>query len=176
MSDIVPSEREQIATALSELGKLGLLAYGSFIRTDVMKQVAGPYGDNPKKFPWPFVMNLASELFRQGKILSCAELGGEGWRIIQAVENYHVTSRWYDGIARTYSRIIQVHESMDKNELTSAEQLRDENWVRRVRYEQLLHRRKTEVIKLVTKHKPGLLKRDVDAEVKEVTEHPELSE
>lgn len=160
MSEENITQYETVIATLEKLKTEGL-TYGSFFRTEHLRELAGPWGTD-KAFPF-FMMELAEHLRNAGMILSCAELGGTGYRILQQVENYHATQRWHDGIGKAYDRIVTVMTSMDRGSMTDAEKIRDENWLRQMRHERLMHRRTIEVMEIIKKHKPGLLKEDQEA-------------
>jgi hypothetical protein len=153
------TQAEAMAAALRKLQTDGL-TYGAFYKTDYLKELAGSWGTE-KTFPF-FMIALAGELRKKGFYITSAGLENEGFRIAQAVENFHIAQAWRTDAERAYDRGIILLANTDRNQLTEAEQLRDENALRQLRYEKRMLQRSQDVIAVVKKHKPKLLAADVE--------------
>lgn len=162
MSDKLLTQKDVTVNALARMAERGL-DYGSFFPMEFLKEIAGPWGDE-ENFRY-FIMGLTEILRERGFIFTSKELNGEGYRIPQQVENYHYTQHWHDSINRSYDKIITVLSNMKRDQMTEIEQKRDENWLRLMRHERMMLRRAGDVIQMIRKNQPGLLKGDREAEV-----------
>jgi hypothetical protein len=157
------SQVELVDAALGHLRKEGL-DYGSYFPMALLRKLAGPLGKDDVKFAF-FKMALSESLLEFGGFhISEANLNGEGMRICQAVENFHVASNWLARADRSHARAQRLLERTDQTRLTEAEKQRDANLLREIQHRRMMLSRQDDVVKLIKKHKPALLKEDIETE------------
>jgi hypothetical protein len=156
----IVSQNDVMVAALTKLQTEHSLDYGSFLPMTLLKELAKPY-DAEKQFPF-FMMALTERCRELGFVLSSAELAGTGYRVLQQVEHYHVGEHWHNEAYRAYDKIIILMSSMKRDKLTDAEKLRDDNFLRQMRYERQMLIRADDAIKSLKKHAPSILKPDVE--------------
>jgi hypothetical protein len=108
---------------------------------------------------------LSECLLDMGFHISEANLNGEGMRICQAVENFHVSVNWLNRADRGHARAQKLLERTDQSQLTDAEKIRDANLLREIHHRRMMLARTEDFVRLAKKHKPALLKEDVEVEV-----------
>jgi hypothetical protein len=157
------SQVELVDAAMARLQQDGL-DYGSYFPMALIKELAGPMGKDPVKLAF-FKMSLSESLLDRGFHISEANLNGEGMRICQAVENFHVATGWLVRADRSHARAQLLLEKTDQSRLTDAEKQRDANLLREIQHRRMMLRRQNDFVRLARKHKPALLKEDVEMEV-----------
>jgi hypothetical protein len=153
------SRNDIIERALFLLKANGL-DYGSFFPMDQLRSWAGRLAEKESDFAF-FKMGLAEQLLELGFKWSEAGLNGSGVRIGQAVENYHFAERWLARSGRDHDRAQLLLSRTDQSRLTPAEQERDRNMLRIIQHQKMMLRRRAEVVEVLQKHKPGLLREDI---------------
>jgi hypothetical protein len=165
MSNNELTQSNFVDATLAELRKQGL-DYGSYFKMDLLKEMAGPFGKDPVKFAF-FKIELSSRLIQLGFHISEANLNGEGMRICQAVENFHIATGWLGRADAAHNRAHLLLEKTDQTRLTEAEKQRDSNLLREIQHRRLMLSRLGEIVKIVKKHRPGLLKEDQEIEIQD---------
>jgi hypothetical protein len=153
---------ELVDAAMVQLRQIGL-DYGSYFPMSLIQKLAGPLGKDPVKFAF-FKMALSESLLNIGLHISEANLNGEGMRICQAVENFHVAVNWLNKADRSHIRAQLLLQKTDQGKLTDAEKQRDANLLREIHHRRMMLSRTEDFAKLAKKHKPALLKEDIEVE------------
>jgi hypothetical protein len=154
---------EIVSAALVRLHGQGL-DYGSYFAMSFIKELAGPLSKDPVKFAF-FKMGLSAALLELGFHISEANLNGEGMRICQAVENFHVATNWLVRANSAHERAKKLLEKTDQDRLTDAEKQRDANLLREIHYRRMMLARTEDFAKLAKKHRPALLKEEMEVEL-----------
>lgn len=152
-----------INNAITQLKARGL-DYGAFFPIAVLRELAGPDSQDDVRFGF-FKMALVAELREMGFCLSESGMNGQGMRVMQAVEHFHVATRWQGDAQAALERGVTLLTHTDQTRLTPAEQTRDANALRELQHQKMMLSRTDEVIPVLKRHKPGLLKADIEAEL-----------
>jgi hypothetical protein len=111
-----------------------------------------------------FVSTVRRELAQYGMWLSGEGQEGKGFFIVRPSENAVVASRFQNKATRAIELMEQLLTNTPLEGMTDAEKRRHDKELRDLRFTNRIMRRKREVVEVIKKHKPGLLKDDVELE------------
>ena len=154
---------------LTRTEKLGVLArqidslgFGAFVANEQITEVSG-YVPETQEFSF-FITGIRNQLVEHGKWLSGEGQEGKGFFVVRPSENAVVSSRYTNKANRVLQVMQTLLEKTPMDELTEAERRRHRKELRELRYSNRLVERREEVLEIVKKHKPGLLKQDIESE------------
>jgi hypothetical protein len=148
---------ERILAAATEIEALG---FGGFVSNEQIVKVSG-YEKDTKEFGF-FVSDVREVLVEQGMWLSGEGQQSKGFFIVRPSENAIVASRFSGKAHRALQLMQRLLERTPLTDLNEAERRRHEKELRELRYSNRLHARRDEVLEVIKKHKPGLLKDDLE--------------
>jgi hypothetical protein len=134
--------------------------FGSFFPNEQISEWSG-YEPNTQPFSF-FLTNVRNVLVEQGMWLSGEGQEGKGFFVVRPSENAVVASRFTGKAQRALKAMETLLERTPLDTLSEAEKRRHEKELRELKYTNRFFERKSEAVRLLNKHAPGLLKDDID--------------
>jgi hypothetical protein len=157
------TRNEFINEVIAQLKVKGI-EYGAFYKTEELRQLAGPFGKDETMFSF-FKLELRKRFADLRLLLTEKGLSGAGMRIAQPVEIYHFAKSWIDQADNAHDRAEFFLAGNDQSRLTEAEKLRDTNLLRQIAHRRMLLRRAEDVVKVLERRAPAILKADIETPV-----------
>jgi hypothetical protein len=137
------------------------ISYGKYFPMSQLKQLAGAMGQDETKFAF-FKLSLISAFRERGFWLNEKGLNGEGMRIALALENFYYAESATEKAIAGLDRATVLLTKTDLTGLSEAEVKRHENTLRQTQHQRLMLLRSEEVTAVIRKHKPALLRPDIE--------------
>jgi hypothetical protein len=109
-----------------------------------------------------FLTNVRKVLAEQGMWLSGEGQEGKGFFVVRPSENAVVSSRFTNQYFRGMETMQTLLENTPLDQLTEAEVRRHEKELRELKYTTRLMKRKREVVTVLRRHAPGILRDDIE--------------
>ena len=164
----VTTQSQAVESAIKGMERIGL-DYGAYFPMAQLQELAGPTWGSEERFLY-FTWAIGDALRQRGFGWSKKGLNNEGYRIPQKVENPHYAERCQRDAMNSLDNAITLLANTDTSGLTDAEVKRHENVLRQTQHQKLMLLRSDEAVKAIKRHKPGVLKPDVEVETETVTE------
>ena len=155
-----------VQTAVTHLEAEGL-TYGSYFPMSRLKELAGVMGHDETKFAF-FKMAMIGVLRERGFWLSEKGLSGEGMRVAAALENFHYGESAREKAVNALDRAMVLLTNTDLTGLSEAESKRHQNILHQIQHQRLMLLRSEEAAKILQKHKPTLLQKDIEISAEKV--------
>ena len=140
--------------------KVAALGFGGYAPNELITEISG-YKPVTKEFGF-FVSDVREILVERGMWLSGEGQNSAGFFIIRPSENAVLASRYAGAAHRRLLLMQRLLECTPQDAMSEAEKRRHAKELRELRYSNRLHARQSEVVEIVRKHKPGLLKDDIE--------------
>jgi hypothetical protein len=158
VSDKLLSRTDRLVLATESLRTLG---YNQFCTNEQISDWSGGYQPGTQEFNF-FVSNVRQLLVQRGMWLSGEGQEEKGFFVVRPSENAVVASRMKNKAERVLFNMRQLLENTPLEQLSDPEKRRHEKELREIRYTTRVLRRKSEVIAVIKKHSPGILRDDLD--------------
>jgi hypothetical protein len=140
-----------------------LIATAGFSSYFSNQQIAEWSGYEPDTQPFHFFLTTVRKvLAEQGMWLSGEGQEGKGFFVVRPSENAVVASRFTNKAFRALQTMQTLLENTPLDQLTEAEVRRHEKELRELKYTTRLMKRKREVMGVLKKHAPGILRDDIE--------------
>ena len=140
--------------------KVAALGFGGYIPNQEIVDLSG-YKTNTKQFGF-FVSDVREVLVSSGMWLSGEGQNSEGFFVLRASENAVLASRYAGKAHRALLLVQTLLECTPQDTMSEAEKRRHDKELRELRYSNRIYARQAEVVEVLRKHKPGILKEDVE--------------
>jgi hypothetical protein len=109
-----------------------------------------------------FVALIRQELCNHGRYLSGEGQEGKAFFIVRNTENSVVAHSKRNSATKQLNMMESLLVNTDHTGMTAPEERRHERELRKIRYINRMIERRDDVIEVLDKHKPGILRDDVD--------------
>ena len=160
---------ERVANAARVISEQG---FGSAYSNEQIEELSG-YSAGSREFAF-FVSSVRAEVAEMGMWLSGEGQDGKGFFVVRPSENAVIASRFSGKAYRALQLMQTLLERTPLDALTESERKRHEKELRELKYSNRLFERRKDVIKVINKHSPGLLKDDIEIAPEKVKETKEI--
>jgi hypothetical protein len=159
--ELIPLSRNEIVdAACNQLVESGV-THGSYLTTEQLRAMAQELGKDDVKFAF-FKAEITAFLRGRGLWLTSEGLHGEGYRVGQPVENAYYIQACMQAAGAALDRAIVLGRATDLSTLTEPEARRHQNVLRQAQHQRMMLLRSSEVEKVLKRHRPVLLKPDIE--------------
>jgi hypothetical protein len=166
MEDQIETSKSELTTRTERVQQVARMiverGFGAALASTELSELSG-YAVETKQLSF-FVSDVREELAANGMWLSGEGQAGQGFFVVRPSENAVVASRFAGKAHRALLLMQTLLEKTPLDTMTDAERRRHEKELRELKYSNRLYARRQDVVKLVKKHQPSLLKEDIETE------------